>query len=161
MKSEHGFTLIELMIVTSIIGILASVALPQYQTYVHRSEVVEAISMAGGLREDVTAYYVENLNLPASNAQAGIPEPQFLIGNRITGVTVEEGAIHVSLGNKIAQPLQGKTLTFRPAVVTGSPKSPIAWLCGYDTPVTGMEARGANRTDIPNEFLPSACRNHS
>lgn len=158
MKNVKGFTLIELMIVVAIIGILASMALPSYQVYVQRSEVVEALSMAASMRENVTNYYVEKLAFPANNEIAGVPAPNYLIGNRITGVVIESGAIHVTLGNKAAKPLQGKVLSFRPAVVTGSPKSPIAWLCGYDQPVTGMEAVGSNKTNLEKEFLPSACR---
>ncbi len=51
-QNQKGFTLIELMIVIAIIGILAAIALPQYQTYTKKarfSEVVLAASSAKGL----------------------------------------------------------------------------------------------------------------
>ena len=51
-QKQQGFTLIELMIVIAIIGILAAIALPQYQTYTKKarfSEVVLAASSAKGL----------------------------------------------------------------------------------------------------------------
>ena len=50
MNAQKGFTLIELMIVIAIIGILAAIAIPQYQNYIAKSQVSEAFTLADGLK---------------------------------------------------------------------------------------------------------------
>jgi type IV pilus assembly protein PilA len=56
MKINHvqkGFTLIELMIVVAIIGILAAIAIPQYQNYIAKSQVSRVMSEVGSMRTPV------------------------------------------------------------------------------------------------------------
>ncbi|WP_138437263.1 pilin [Marinobacter shengliensis] len=50
---QKGFTLIELMIVVAIIGILAAVAIPQYQNYIAKSQVSRVMSEVASLRTAV------------------------------------------------------------------------------------------------------------
>jgi type IV pilus assembly protein PilA len=52
-RNQKGFTLIELMIVVAIIGILAAVAIPQYQTYIAKSQVNRVVGETGALRTAV------------------------------------------------------------------------------------------------------------
>ena len=56
---KKGFTLIELLVVVIIIGILSSIALPQYTNAVEKARTSEALSMIGSLKTGIlTAFAI-------------------------------------------------------------------------------------------------------
>ncbi|MBT8449216.1 MAG: pilin [Gammaproteobacteria bacterium] len=154
----NGFTLIELMIVVAIMGIMVTLTLPSFQQYTVKTQLAEAITLTDDLKEDIAAYYKQYQKMPANNDAAGLPQANQLIGNYVSKVTVEDGAIHVQLGNKVNQNLLGKTITLQPFTVDGSPKSPISWGCGFAKVPEGMRRQGENNTDIDRYYLPVQCR---
>ncbi len=155
---SRGFTLIELMIVVAIIGILAAIAIPAYQDYTIRAQVVEAFSLASELKGSIQEFRKERGRMPANNAEAGVPEPQYLIGNFITRIEVRNGVLTMQFGNNANALLKDKLLSLQPLVVMGSPSSPMSWRCGLRAIPNGMEAVGDNRTDLDRKFVPASCR---
>lgn len=155
---NKGFTLIELMIVVAIIGILASIALPAYQDYTMRAQVVEGLTLTSVAKPKIAEFYESKGRFPKNNNEAGLPEGKYLIGNYVTSIAIENGAIHVTLGNKINSTLNGKVLTIRPQFVKESPITPLAWLCGSADVVNGMTAAGDNKTNVADMHLPAVCR---
>jgi type IV pilus assembly protein PilE len=60
MRTQHGFTLIELMITVAIIAILSAIAIPQYSEYVMRSRITEATMTLSDQRLKMERYFQDN-----------------------------------------------------------------------------------------------------
>jgi type IV pilus assembly protein PilA len=157
-RTVSGFTLLELMAVVAIIAILASIALPSIRARLVRGQIVEAMKIAEIAKAPIAAAWGGTRTMPADNAATGLPAADKIVGNYVSSVTVEGGAIHVVFGNKANGAITGKKLTLRPAVVDDAPVVPVAWLCGHAAPVDKMVAMGADRTDVEPGLLPINCR---
>lgn len=153
MKIQNGFTLIELMIVVAIIGILASIALPAYQDFIIRSQVIEGPSLSSELTTSLAKDFGDTGVWPANNSAMGIG---VVSGNYVESITSNNGVVTITYGNKSnAAQLNGRVLTLRPAPNT---HGNIIWICGTSTVPIDHTAVGTDATTVLGKHLPSACR---
>lgn len=160
MQKQQGFTLIELMIVVAIIGILAAIAIPQYQNYVARSQVSEALSLASGLKTNVAEIYNTKGSLAdADSGSARIPAASQVNGQYVSQVEVTDGVIIATMGGEANSSLDDQTLTLTPGTGSGDSFVPITGgEDATDASTVGAIAWKCTGT-IAEKFLPSNCTN--
>jgi type IV pilus assembly protein PilA len=146
MRAQHGFTLIELMIVVAIVGILAAIAIPQYQTYVAKSQVTRAMGEASYVKNEIEKCILEGKttiglgngmcdpNTTGSNILKGqmpsIPLPPGFVGGMpiaTIGNLSTNSTVIATLGNNAIKSLHDTTVEW-----TRSPAG--MWTC--TTPTT-------------------------
>lgn len=157
LKYDKGFTLLELMVVLAIIAVLATMALPSFEFKNTRAQITESVDLIKSLKDTVNLFYQVEKKFPRNNAEAGIPQPEFLIGNYVERIDYVSGTFNITFGNKANGVLKKKVLSVRPMVVKNSPESPISWVCGNSSVPNGMTAVGANNTTIEHRYLPVNC----
>lgn len=154
----HGFTMMEMMAVVAVVAILATLALPSFLDRIVREQIKEALPLAEIAKQPIAATWALTQAFPADNAAIGLPPTEKIVANYVSAVAVEDGAIHITFGNRVNKAIAGKTLTLRPAVVADAPVVPVAWVCGYAEGPDQMTINGRNRTNIPQPLLPIECR---
>jgi type IV pilus assembly protein PilA len=153
-----GFTLIEMVVTIAVLAILVLIALPSYLDRIARDQVAEALPLANVLKPAVQAAWASHQPLPADNAAAAAPAAEKIVNEMVSSVALDNGAIHITFGNRANKALRGHVLTVRPAVVEDTSAVPITWLCGHAPPPAPMVAKGEDRTNVPAGYLPLRCR---
>jgi type IV pilus assembly protein PilA len=157
-SSASAFTLIELLVAVAVLAILATLALPSFQGPMVRQQIVDSATVINVGKNAVSAKWTATQKLPDDNAEAGLPDADKLVGNHVSSIRVEGGALQVVFGNQANAVIKGRTLTFRPAVVDSAPIVPVAWVCGHAATPDKMSAKGLNKTDVEPKYLPLNCR---
>lgn len=130
-----------LAVAVPVVGILAAIAIPAYQTYVGLSQVHAGLEQAGNVEAAVAAFYERTGRFPASNASAGVAEAGSILGPYVSGVEVHEGGeVVVRFGNQAIRAVTGRSMALMPTVDGGA----IQWFC---EPV-----------DMPHDYVPASCR---
>lgn len=157
-KKIFGFSLLEAMVAVAIIAILAAMALPSYMYKIIREQIESSIPLIEIAKGPISDRWRADRIFPVDNAEAGLPSPDKIVNNFVKSVTIENGAIHMTFGNRAHSALKNKTLSFRPAVVEDAPIVPITWVCANAGAPEKMTIKGTDRTTVEPHNLPLICR---
>lgn len=127
MHSARGFTIIELLIVVTIVGILSAIAIPSYQSYANRAKIGEAAVLAGPVKLAVYDYVVQSERLPTGNAEVGLAPPAQLYGRYVRSIAVVDGVITLTFSDPA---LDGQTITLTPTTAGAN----LVWHCASSLP---------------------------
>ncbi|MGO3000866.1 pilin [Psychrobacter sp. AOP7-D2-23] len=103
-NSQSGFTLIELMIVVAIIGILAAIAIPQYQIYIGKTQATRVINELGQLRltvEECLQTGRVNIGLNTNDCDPRATASNLIIGGSQVGVVLPNNMGVAQLSNPL------------------------------------------------------------
>lgn len=157
-KRQRAFTMMEMVAVIAVIAILATLAVPSYLERIVRDQIKASLPLADIAKQPIANAWSATRTFPADNAAAGLPVPEKIVSNYVSALTVRDGAIHLTFGNRASGAISGKVLSLRPAVVDDAPIVPVEWVCGSAEAPNKMTVWGANLISVKDGVLPLECR---
>jgi type IV pilus assembly protein PilA len=154
---QRGFSLIELMIVVSIIGILASIAMPAYQDYNVRAQVSEGFVMLHSVKQAIAETYTVTGVMPANRTEANLPSAANSTQSKyVAAVDVGTGgSIIIQFGNSANAQISGTTIQLTPYV---QPDRSVVWRCGNSDAPGGTTTASYSAGSMTANYMPQVCR---
>lgn len=168
-QRSKGFTLIEILIAVAIVGILASIAAPQYAVYVKKAKVSEAVTLTLEAQAAMAQYYYKTRRFPTNhsdlgqrNKDIGLLDTTAYESEAISKMWVGSdgvggggnisGHIAIRLNPDLALGINGSGNAMLLSTVQVTDRGGIEFICGNTNSIFGAPK-------VDPKYLPLSCQN--
>ncbi|MGB0848137.1 MAG: pilin [Thiolinea sp.] len=145
---QKGFTLIEIMAVVAIIGILAALSIPAYQTYIIRAKLIEITRFSGAAKIYIWEEYFTKAEMPQTSSNAATTTEQMMLSSQL---------INTANYRRVDSDTAQLEVKFSNIGGTANAKT-IVYTFSTDGKTINLDCKGGSMPDI---YRPASCRSSS